>query len=134
MAVELAVEHATSREQFDRPISEFQVIQHKLADMWVGIESTGTYVYRVLEMCGQFEDGVAGISAGDVHAHSAAAILRAADVNMRVAEEALQIHGGSGYMWEMEVNRLYRAAKLFEIGAGTQEIRRNIIAKELLRP
>ena len=102
--------------------------------MWATIEATRTYTYRVLEMCGDLEAGRPGASASEVHAHSAAAILRAADVNMRVAEEALQIHGGSGYMWEMEVNRLYRAAKLLEIGAGTQEIRRNIIAKELLRP
>lgn len=131
--LELAVEHAKAREQFDRPIADFQVVQHKLADMWASIETTRTYVYRVLEMCGALEVGMAGQSARDVHAHAAAAILQAADVNMKVADEALQIHGGSGYMWEMEINRLYRAAKLLQIGAGTQEVRRNIVAQELLR-
>ena len=84
-------------------------------------------------MCGGLGVGAADQSARDVHAHSAAAILQAANVNMKVADEALQIHGGSGYMWEMEINRLYRAAKLLQIGAGTQEIRRNIVAQELLR-
>ena len=67
----------------------------------------------------------------DLHAHSAAAILYAAEMNTRVADDAVQIHGGAGYMWEMEINRLYRAAKLLEIGAGTSEIRRNIIAGHL---
>ena len=131
--MELSLEHATTREQFDRPIANFQVIQHKLADMWVEIETARTYVYRTLELCGALEEGNPSVSAREVHAHSAAAILKAADVNMAVADEALQIHGGSGYMWEMEVNRLYRAAKLLQIGAGTQEVRRNIVAQELLR-
>ena len=131
--LDLAIEHARTREQFGRPIADFQVTQHKLADMWALIETTRTYVYRVLEMCGGLEVGAADQSARDVHAHSAAAILQAANVNMKVADEALQIHGGSGYMWEMEINRLYRAAKLLQIGAGTQEIRRNIVAQELLR-
>jgi isovaleryl-CoA dehydrogenase len=123
---ELALEHAEARKQFDRPVADFQVIQHKLADMWVGIETARTYCYRVLEMCAEVEAGE-GIS-GELHAHSAAAILYAAEMHTRVADQAVQIHGGAGYIWEMEVNRLYRAAKLLEIGAGTSEIRRNIIA------
>ena len=131
--LELAREHAQERVQFDRPIAEFQVIQHKLADMWTSVEVARTYCYRVLEMCAELEVGETGAVARDIHAHSAASILQAADVHVRVADEALQIHGGYGYMWEMEINRLYRAAKLLQIGAGTQEIRRNIIAGELLR-
>ena len=131
--LELALEHAVARRQFDRPISEFQVIQHKLADMWTSVETARTYCYRVLEMCAELEVEGPGNVARDLHAHSAASILYASRINTVVADEALQIHGGSGYMWEMEINRLYRAAKLLEIGAGTQEIRRNIIADELLR-
>jgi len=126
---ELSLEYAESRRQFDRPIAEFQAIQHKLADMWVGIETARTYCYRVLEMCAEVEAGEPIPS--DLHAHSAAAILYAAEMNTRVADDAVQIHGGAGYMWEMEINRLYRAGKLLEIGAGTSEIRRNIIAQRL---
>ena len=126
---ELSLEYAESRRQFDRPIAEFQAIQHKLADMWVGIETARTYCYRVLEMCAEVEAGEPNSS--DLHAHSAAAILYAAEMNTRVADDAVQIHGGAGYMWEMEINRLYRAGKLLEIGAGTSEIRRNIIAQHL---
>jgi isovaleryl-CoA dehydrogenase len=123
---EVALEYAEARRQFDRPVADFQAIQHKLADMWVGIETARTYCYRVLEMCSQVEAGEP--IPPDLHAHSAAAILYAAEMNTKVANEAVQIHGGSGFIWEMEVNRLYRAAKLLEIGAGTSEIRRNIIA------
>jgi isovaleryl-CoA dehydrogenase len=126
---ELALEHAEARRQFDRPVADFQAIQHKLADMWVGIETARTYCYRVLEMCAAVEAG--DPIPADLHAHSAAVILYAAEMNMRVADDAVQIHGGSGYIWEMEVNRLYRAGKLLEIGAGTSEIRRNIIAGHL---
>ena len=126
---ELALEYAESRRQFDRPVAEFQVIQHKLADMWVGIETARTYCYRVLEMCADVE-AEESVSP-DLHAHSAAAILNAAEMNTRVASEAVQVFGGAGFIWDVEVNRLHRAAKLLEIGAGTSEIRRNIIAKHL---
>ncbi len=127
--LELSLEQAENREQFDRPIADFQVIQHKLADMWVGLETARTYCYRVLEMCEKAETDQ---SLNDsIHAHSAAAILYAAEVNTHAASDAMQIHGGSGFIWEMEVNRLYRASKLLEIGAGTSEVRRNIIARSI---
>ena len=64
---------------------------------------------------------------GAIHAHAAAALLYATEMMRKVADEAVQIHGGAGYMWEMEINRLYRDAKLLEIGAGTQEVRRGIV-------
>lgn len=127
--LELSLEYSGDRKQFDRPIGDFQVLQHKLADMWVSLEIGRTYCYRVLEMCEQLEAGSA--AHGDIHAHSAAAILHSAEAFTRIADSAVQIHGGYGYMWEMEVNRLYRATKLLEIGAGTSEVRRNIIAGEL---
>lgn len=127
--LELSVEHATARKQFDQPIIDFQTIEHKLADMWIGIESAQAYVYRVLAMCSDLGHDEAG--RGAVHAHSAAALLYATKMMREVADEAMQIHGGAGYMWEMEVNRLYRDAKLLEIGAGTQEVRRGIVGKYL---
>jgi isovaleryl-CoA dehydrogenase len=83
----------------------------------------------VLAMCAEAEETEAG--RGAVHAHSAAAILYATKMMREAADEAVQIHGGAGYMWEMEVNRLYRDAKLLEIGAGTQEVRRGIVGKYL---
>jgi len=127
--LELSLEYAGDRRQFDRPIADFQSLQHKLADMWVELEIGRTYCYRVLEMCGELEAG--GAIRGDIHAHSAAAILYSAESFTRIADAAVQIHGGYGYMWEMEINRLYRATKLLEIGAGTSEIRRNIVFDQL---
>jgi isovaleryl-CoA dehydrogenase len=133
--LELSLEYAAAREQFGRPIGDNQVIQFKLADMWLGIETARTYAYRVLAMCDAIEakdpaeqrgHGAAG--RGEIHAHSAAALLYATETLRKVADEAVQIHGGVGYMWEVEVNRIYRGAKLLEIGAGTQEVRRMIIS------
>jgi isovaleryl-CoA dehydrogenase len=127
----LALAHARERRQFGRPLAEFQIIQAKLADMYTGIESSRLLAYKALAVASRLEPGAGG--RGDVHRLTAAAFLHAAETASRVAADALQIHGGSGYMWEMEVNRLYRAAKLMEIGAGTSEVRRIIIAEELLR-
>jgi isovaleryl-CoA dehydrogenase len=124
--LELSLDYAAAREQFGKPIGEFQAIQFKLADMWVGVETARTYAYRVLAMCDAAGHDAAG--RGEIHAHSAAALLYATKTLREVADEALQIHGGAGYMWEMEINRLYRGAKLLEIGAGTQEVRRMIIS------
>ena len=68
------------------------------------------------------------VGRGEIHAHSAAALLYATETLRKVADEAVQIHGGVGYIWEVEVIRIYRGAKLLEIGAGTQEVRRMIIS------
>jgi isovaleryl-CoA dehydrogenase len=127
--LELSLDYALTRKQFDKPIIDFQAIEFKLADMWVGVQIAKAYVYRVLAMCAEAEETEAG--RGAVHAHSAAAILYATKMMREAADEAVQIHGGAGYMWEMEVNRLYRDAKLLEIGAGTQEVRRGIVGKYL---
>lgn len=123
--LELSLDHAMTRKQFDRPVIDFQAVEFKLSDMWIGIETARTYAYRVLEMCDRADHGSSG--RGEIHAHTAAALLYATEMMRKVADESVQVHGGSGYMWEMEVNRLYRSAKLLEIGAGTQEIRRSII-------
>jgi len=129
-ALTLALDHAQARKQFGRPISEFQLIQSKLAEMYVGVEVMKTFCYRVLAVASQVQPGSEGY--GEIHKLTAAAILYAAETCTTVVGEAVQIHGGSGYMRETEVNRLYRASKLLEIGAGTTEIRKLVIASELL--
>jgi isovaleryl-CoA dehydrogenase len=128
-AVDLAVEYAKSRRQFGRMIGEFQLVQGMLADMYTETEALRSFTYQV----GAEVNGLAhGAERGRVHKRAAAVALQAGLVVMRVADAAVQVHGGSGYMWEMEVNRLYRAAKLLQIGAGTTEVRRLIIGRELV--
>jgi isovaleryl-CoA dehydrogenase len=129
-ALQLAVDYARSRRQFGRAIADFEMIQAKLADMYVGVETMRTLIYRVLAAAESV--GAQGGGRGSIHAQSAASVLYAAESMARVLSDALQIHGGNGYIWESEINRLYRAIKLLEIGAGTSEIRRLIIARELL--
>jgi len=129
--LDLSLAHARERRQFGRPIAEFQMIQAKLADMYVGLESMKLLAYRALAACNELQQDAGG--RGEVHKLAAAALLHAAEACSKIASDAVQIHGGSGYMWEMEVNRIYRATKLIEIGAGTSEVRRMIIAEELLR-
>lgn len=129
-ALQLSLEHARQRKQFGRPIADFEMIQAKLADMYVWTETMRVLIYRVLSAA-----DAAGAEAGGrglIHAQSAASVLYAAETMAKVVGEAVQIHGGAGYIWESEINRLYRAVKLLEIGAGTSEIRRLIIARELL--
>lgn len=130
-ALELSLEHARSRKQFGRPIGDFQMIQGKLAQMYVWVESIRTFTYQALRAASHLgsEDG----GRGDIHKITAASVMHAADTMNNVLDEAVQIHGGIGYIWEAEVNRLYRAIKLLEIGAGTTEVRKMIISGELLR-
>jgi isovaleryl-CoA dehydrogenase len=129
-AFELAREHAQSRVQFGRPIAEFQMIRSKLAEMYVAVETMRTFTYRVLAAANYLDIGAGG--RGRIHALTAASVMYAAETMHRVLSEAVQIHGGSGYIWEAEVNRLFRATKLLEIGAGTTEVRKLIISGELL--
>jgi len=130
-ALELAVDYAKTRQQFGKPIAAFQMIQAKLAEMYMTLEAMRAYAYRVAAACNDLEQGGGG--RGEVHKLSAAAILFCAEGAKKIIDDAVQIHGGTGFMWESEVNRLYRAAKLAEIGAGTNEVRKIIIAEELLR-
>ncbi len=130
-AMQLALEYAQSRVQFGRRIAEFQMIQAKLADIYVGVETMRTFTYRVLAAANDLEIGGGG--RGLIHALTAGAVMYAAETMGRVLSEAVQIHGGSGYIWESEINRLFRATKLLEIGAGTTEVRKLIISGELLR-
>jgi isovaleryl-CoA dehydrogenase len=129
-ALELSIEYAKTREQFNKPLASFQMIQSKIADMYVWVETMKTYCYRVLAAGNDLEVGAGG--RGQIHAMSAASIMYTANTLNQVLNEALQIHGGFGYMWEAEINRLYRGNKLLEIGAGTTEVRKLIISRELL--
>jgi isovaleryl-CoA dehydrogenase len=130
-AFALALDYAKTRQQFGRPIGEFQMIQAKLADMYTTIETMRTFCYRTLAEANDLERGAGG--RGEIHKLTAACLYYAAEGCTRVVADAVQIFGGMGYMRETEINRLYRATKLLEIGAGTTEVRKLIIAGELLR-
>ena len=130
-ALDLAVEYATYRKQFNRAIGEFQLVQGMLADMYTEVEAMRALTYQVgREVCG-LEAGEGG--RGVVHKRSAAAVYYAGRACMRILDNAVQIHGGMGFMNESEVNRLYRSGKVMEIGAGTNQVRQIIIAGELLK-
>lgn len=121
-AYELALEYAKQRKQFGHAISKFQAIQHKLANMAMEIELARTYVYKAAWLKDQ----------GKKFTKEAAICkLFASEVAMRVTHQAVQIHGGYGYMRDYQVERYFRDAKLTEIGEGTSEIQRNIIAREI---
>lgn len=130
-ALELSVDYAKTRVQFGKPIAEFQMVQSKIAEMYVGVETSRTFVYRVLAASNDVEIGAGGH--GQIHALTAASVMYASETMNKVVSEAMQIHGGTGYMWESEVNRLYRSIKLLDIGAGTTEVRKLIISGELLK-
>lgn len=130
-ALELAIDYAKTRTQFGKTIGEFQMVQAKLAEMYVGVETMKAFCYQVCAQANAVDESAGG--RGEIHKLTAAAILYAAETCTKVISDSVQIHGGVGYMREAEVNRLYRASKLLEIGAGTTEIRKVIIAGELLR-
>lgn len=130
-ALELSLDYAQARRQFGKPIGAFQMVQSMLADMYVDLETQRTFVYRVLAESAPLEIGGGG--RGNIHALTAASVMYAAESCHRILDKAMQIHGGSGYIWESEINRLYRSIKLLEIGAGTTEVRKMIIAGELLK-
>jgi isovaleryl-CoA dehydrogenase len=129
--LDLAAAYAGQRKQFGRPIGEFQMIQAYLAEMYTELESARQLAYRVMWMCNDLEQGGGG--RGDIHMLTAAAVLKAGQTSMMCAERALQIHGGSGFVWETEINRHYRNVKVNTIGAGTDEIRKLIIGGELMK-
>ena len=128
-ALDLSLDYAKTRVQFGQPIAGFQLVQGMLADMYAALESVRAFSYQVLK-----EVAAAGEAGrGQVHKRSAAAVLHAGYMLKTVLDHAVQIHGGNGFMWETEVNCLYRAGKLIEIGAGTTQVRQLIIAGELLK-
>jgi alkylation response protein AidB-like acyl-CoA dehydrogenase len=93
-------------------------------------ETMRTFTYRVLAACNDLDKESGG--RGEIHALTAASVLYAAETMNEILDDAVQVHGGSGYIWESEINRLFRATKLLEIGAGTSEVRKLIISEELL--
>ncbi len=129
-ALELSLKYARERVQFGQPIGQFQLIQEKLVDMYVGIESTRLLMYKAATMAQASHRGGKG---SEINKVAAAALLMAGQVATQAALHAVQIHGGYSYMLDYPVNRLLRDAKLGEIGAGTTEVRKIIIARELLR-
>ncbi len=130
-ALELSIEYAKTRQQFGKPIGSFQMVQSMLAEMYVLVETMRVFTYRTLAAAALIEAGEGG--RGDIHKLTAASVMYAADSCHAVLDKAVQIHGGSGYIWESEINRLYRSIKLMEIGAGTTEVRKMIISGELLK-
>lgn len=129
-ALELAVDYARTRKQFGKPIGSFQMVQSLIAEMYVAVESARALTYHTLAAASPLEIGAGG--RGNIHMLTAAAVMYAANACHDVLDRAIQVFGGSGYIWESEVNRLYRSIKLLEIGAGTTEVRKMIIAGELL--
>jgi isovaleryl-CoA dehydrogenase len=130
-ALQLSIDYARQRKQFGRPIADFQMIQDKLAQMYVWVESMRLFTYQTLRAASVISEEEGG--RGDIHMLTAAGVMFVAETMNQVLNEAVQVHGGTGYIWESEVNRLYRSIKLLEIGAGTTEVRKMIISQELLR-
>ena len=123
-AYEAALKYAKTRKQFGRPISEFQAIQFKLADMSTGIDAARLMVYRAAHLKNQGKR---------ITRESAQAKLFASEVACKVCDEAVQIHGGYGFIKDYPVEKFYRDVKLCTIGEGTSEIQRMVIARQLLK-
>jgi isovaleryl-CoA dehydrogenase len=129
-ALEYSIRYSVEREQFGQAIANFQMIQQKLADMYARTEAARLLVYRAADLAQKSPRGGKGT---ELNRLAAAAILLAAETATWVCDQAIQIHGGYGYCLEFPVQKLWRDAKLYEIGAGTSEVRRLIIARELTR-
>lgn len=121
-ALDVVLPYVHERRQFGRPIGEFQLVQGKIADMYVTMNACKAYVYAVAKACDRGRT---------TREDAAGAILYAAEKATQVALDAIQLLGGNGYINEYPVGRLLRDAKLYEIGAGTSEIRRMLIGREL---
>lgn len=130
-ALQICIDFVGTREQFGKPIASFQMVQSRIAEMYVWVETMRTFTWRVLAECNDLEIGGGG--RGQIHALTAASVMYAADMLNKVLDSAVQLHGGSGYIWDNEINRLFRSTKLLEIGAGTTEVRKLIISGELLK-
>ena len=122
-AYDAALKYAKQRRQFGRPISEFQAIQHKLADMATAIEASRLLTYRA----GWLKD-----QGKSVNKESAMAKLFASEAAVDICNEAVQIHGGYGFIKDYPVEKFYRDVKLCTIGEGTSEIQRLVIARQIL--
>ncbi len=121
-AMDVVIPYIHERKQFDQPIGTFQLVQGKIADMYVSMNATRAYVYAVAQSCDRGET---------TREDAAGAILYAAENATKIALDAIQLLGGNGYINEYPTGRLLRDAKLYEIGAGTSEIRRMLIGREI---
>jgi isovaleryl-CoA dehydrogenase len=124
-ALDHSVAWAREREQFGRPIAEFQMVQKLIADMYVDVEAARLLVYEAAALCVAQAAGCSKLAS--------AAKLFSSEIATRAGLAAVQVFGGYGYTRDYPVERIARDAKLMEIGAGTSEIQRTIIARELLR-
>ncbi len=122
--MDVVVPYVTQREQFGKKIGEFQLMQGKLADMYATMQAATAYVYAVAQACDRKETS---------RKDAASVILYAAEKATWMALEAIQCLGGNGYINEYPTGRLWRDAKLYEIGAGTSEIRRMLIGREIFQ-
>ena len=120
--MDIVVPYIHEREQFGKSIGEFQLVQGKLADMYTGMNAAKSYVYNVAKSCDRGET---------TRKDAAGAILYSAELATKMALDAIQLLGGNGYVNEYATGRLLRDAKLYEIGAGTSEIRRMLIGREI---
>jgi hypothetical protein len=123
-AYDAALKYSKVRKQFSRPISEFQAIQYKLVDMATELDAARLLNYRAATMLDRGER---------VTKQSAMAKLFASEAAVRIANEAVQIHGGYGFIKDYPVEKFYRDVKLCTIGEGTSEIQRLVIARQLLK-
>ena len=123
-ALERALDYAKEREQFGRPIGDFQAIQHKLAEMQTQIEAARQLTYKSAWSVDNKEEQLTTLAS--------MAKEYASRVAVEVADEAVQIHGGAGYVDDFDVERFYRDAKITQIYEGTTEIQKNVIAREML--
>jgi len=120
--MDVVIPYVHARKQFDQPIGSFQLVQGKLADMYTTMNASKAYVYAVAKACDRGQT---------TRKDAAGAILYAAEKATQVALDAIQLLGGNGYINDYPTGRLLRDAKLYEIGAGTSEIRRWLIGREL---
>jgi len=127
--MDVVLPYVHERRQFGQPIGEFQLMQGKLADMYTTMMATRAYVYEVGRQCDRSREGVVDVRS--LRKDAAGAILFSAEKATWMAGEAIQCLGGNGYVNDYATGRLWRDAKLYEIGAGTSEIRRMLIGREL---
>ena len=123
-ALDITLPYVRQRKQFDAPIGSFGIMQAKIADMYTALQSARAYAYTVAK---QFDDGVKS------RIDPASCLLDCSRKAVQVALEAIQALGGNGYINEYPTGRILRDAKLYEIGAGTNEIRRMLIGRELFQ-
>jgi len=130
--LELSLRYAKERVQFGKPIASFQSIQEKLANMYTGYLASKWLAYSAASYCDSLTNKSGG-KGTDLDRMAAASLLYCGEMGTKIGLDAIQIHGGYGYCTEYGVTRHFLDQKLWEIGAGTSEIRRMIIARELMR-